>query len=249
MPAGGGGRFSSPQPVRFDPVLICQGAPNRGLTQDLTSWLFQVIAYYEGVLPADVLESTMVDVESETGGAAGGGAASAPAAGARKVGDTYVPAKFMPATPLVREAMKHMLPRSERKPLGNFYTSIRDGFPFQKCQAAIVEAYLAAARSARLVPNIHIFYSRIFHRRPEIPPPRRSGHLPPTGCNTSGTLVPYSSPYVGAIISGLWAAVLRCFVWTGPRTSSSGAFQDSCAWRCRSIFKLNLVRSGISVSL
>ena len=145
MPAGGGGRFSSPQPVRFDPVLICQGAPNRGLTQDLTSWLFQVIAYYEGVLPANVLESTMVDVESETGGAAGGGAASAPAAGARKVGDTYVPAKFMPATPLVREAMKHMLPRSERKPLENFYTSIHDGFPFQKCQAAIVEAYLADA--------------------------------------------------------------------------------------------------------
>ena len=111
------------------------------------------------------------------------------------------------------------------------------------------QAVLRTARSARLVPNIHIFYSRIFHRRPEIPPPGRSGHLPPTGCNTSGTLVPYSSPYVGASISGLWAAVLRCFVWTGPRTSSSGAFQDSCARRCRSIFKLNLVPARISVSL
>ena len=123
--------------------------------------------------------------------------------------------------------------------------SIREGHSKQYCARPAV---LRTARRARLVPNIHIFYSRIFHRRPEIPPPRRSGHLPPTGCNTSGTLVPYSSPYVGAIISGLWAAVLRCFVWTGPRTSSSGAFQDSCARRCRSIFKLNLVRSGISMS-
>ena len=107
--------------------------------------MFQVINFYKGILPADVLESTMVDLEFETGGAAGGGAASAPAAAARNVGDRYIPAKFMPATPLVREAMKHMLPRSERKPLGNFSTSIRDGFPFQKCQAAIVEAYLAQA--------------------------------------------------------------------------------------------------------
>ena len=117
MPAGGGGRFSSPQPVRFDPVLICQGAPNRGLTQELTSWLFQVIAYYEGVLPADVLESTMVDMASETGGAAGGGAASAPAAGARKVGDTYTPAKFMPAcllytSPSPRDKRQSRMPSS-----------------------------------------------------------------------------------------------------------------------------------------
>ena len=42
---------------------------------------------------------------------------------------------------------------------------------------------MRTARRDRLVPNIHIFYSRIFHRRPEIPPPRRSGH-PPLGGET-----------------------------------------------------------------
>ena len=43
----------------------------------------------------------------------------------------------------------YLVLRSETKPLGNFKTSIRDGFPFQQCPAWAVDAYLAEAGIAK----------------------------------------------------------------------------------------------------